>query len=777
MQALQEQKTSLWVRIVLTVWIACSIGWIGCASGTIGNGDENDTVTHALVTCTASRIRFPTESVEAFAHAYAGRTFYADGNHLGYDIALPEGSAVHPIACGTVRIYRAANGYGTLVAVIEHRLPSPTTVVNGRGERVSVTTFLSIYGHLRTTRDAAGGSSLAIHVGDTVGPDDVIGYVQNDALNGDGAEHLHLGVRLQTMDDAMRTDRSWFRGYDGTPSQRQWFADPSEFLRTLMAGARALVRWHPAGSVLTTPSRSGEYWMVNVDDTLLPMDNARLHDEHLASHVISVDPEEIGCYRIGATFSSALSTHHPFVVHFLGGVRDPAVYEIDTVARTYRAFISHETFLSWGWRDTDIVSDLRSVSEVARTAGLVMEGMRLLRDGALVKGRGQSEVDVVSNGRRLPILDWPTFLALGYQETDIVEIDPTTLDAVAGPRGATITTELVTICREPDPCFGGGCDAGTRGGGGKGDDDASVDEDVGSTAPVVVLDAGVDAETDTGFDAGVMSIAPVDASTSRHEQCNGVDDDDNGQTDEIFPCALGRRGPTCVTACGANGYRLCEAPRCDWSSFCTPYPESCDNTIDDDCDGRVDCADTDCASAPACRPIPPVLDAGTIPIATMDAGTLQATDAGADVAESPRADVTALDVGTDRALMRYEFRVNELAGWSATEPYRLHNLWWDFARCVNTGTTLMQPVGGGWYRCDTPLRLSPFVGSFFSPPHTDWGDHGNLGTVGNSPEPCTPTDGVEWRITDLVSGRNLFTGASSGLPCVNIGTQSRHVLP
>jgi hypothetical protein len=41
--------------------------------------------------------------------------------------------------------------------------------------------------------------------------------------------------------------------------------------------------------------------------------------------------------------------------------------------------------------------------------------------------------------------------------------------------------------------------------------------------------------------------------------------------------------------------------------FCTAYcgPEECTNTLDDDCDGLIDCQDPDCSIDPACQALPP----------------------------------------------------------------------------------------------------------------------------------------------------------------------------
>ena len=95
--------------------------------------------------------------------------------------------------------------------------------------------------------------------------------------------------------------------------------------------------------------------------------------------------------------------------------------------------------------------------------------------------------------------------------------------------------------------------------------------------------------------------------------------------------------------------------------------------------------------------------------------------------------------------------------------------------CVNTGSSTMQSVDG-WLRCDTS-RLEPFDASLFLPDHPDWGDRGQVGTVANVPERCTPQPGIDWRITDLANNRVLYQGDVAGLPCLSVGSQDRLMLP
>ena len=186
--------------------------------------------TVSYTSCEMTESQLPV-SASDFSKTYAGRSFYSDGNHLGYDILLAENTLIYPIGCGIIRVFRAATGYGRLAVVLEHTLPRVVYVTNGEGKAVGISKFLSIYGHLRNYWENYGESDvMQYEPGLYMGLNDALGAIDNGLTNGDGAEHLHLGIRLQSFQDAQAADKNWFRGYDGIPSQKKWYADPVTFL-------------------------------------------------------------------------------------------------------------------------------------------------------------------------------------------------------------------------------------------------------------------------------------------------------------------------------------------------------------------------------------------------------------------------------------------------------------------------------------------------------------------------------------------------------------------
>mgnify|MGYP001601863782 FL=1 len=460
MQALARAGSAFGFILTLIIFefFAFSLVFAGCAKGIEGEvllGNGGDTL-NGQSYCSLGSFASPTED-GSLLPLYNGRGFYVDGEHLGTDPLKPEGDKVRSIGCGVLRFYGPASGYGELVVVVEHRLDKPIDVVNGDGEVVSIDSFLVIFGHLRKSLKR-GGEELKYKVGDEIGAGDVIGYVNDDAHNGDGAEHVHIGVRLQSANQAKAVDSKWFRGYDGKPSQLKWFADPVTFFATLASSQTDTV-WHPAGTVLR--DSDGTHWMVEMESVRTKISAQTAQQEKLDKRAVKASDDEIDCLQYGGEFVSPRSGTH--LVKFNDA---STVYEYagNWPGKWRMAFISYEAFVSWGWDDAEI--DLRPASDKQQFFAQSKDnGMRLVRDGTLVKSYDASEVSAVSSGTRLPIFNWETFLQMGYSANNVVVLPKETIEQVAGPRGSVIKPNNLSVCG----AFGGG-GLGEGGSGGSGGD-------------------------------------------------------------------------------------------------------------------------------------------------------------------------------------------------------------------------------------------------------------------------------------------------------------------
>jgi hypothetical protein len=138
---------------------------------------------------------------------------------------------------------------------------------------------------------------------------------------------------------------------------------------------------------------------------------------------------------------------------------------------------------------------------------------------------------------------------------------------------------MCTTCMDTDDCTDDGCDDSgacaftTR--------DADGD---GHGDPVCAEAGGVPADDCDETDPAIYPMAD--------ERCNGIDDDCDGDIDEVTICAPGTM-QACVTTCGSAGMQSC-TDLCVWEP-CVPPAETC-NADDDDCDGDVD-EDFDCAAS------------------------------------------------------------------------------------------------------------------------------------------------------------------------------------
>jgi hypothetical protein len=142
----------------------------------------------------------------------------------------------------------------------------------------------------------------------------------------------------------------------------------------------------------------------------------------------------------------------------------------------------------------------------------------------------------------------------------------------------------------------------------------------GSMAPVAVVTrlntqeyctefGGLDVVKDGSDDKTFLhKNAPAPATCAPAEICdNAIDDDLDGFVDCNDPdCAA---DPLCAPAedCSnaidddLDGFTDCNDPDCAADPLCAPA-EDCSNAIDDDLDGFTDCNDPDCAADPFCVP-------------------------------------------------------------------------------------------------------------------------------------------------------------------------------
>ncbi len=94
------------------------------------------------------------------------------------------------------------------------------------------------------------------------------------------------------------------------------------------------------------------------------------------------------------------------------------------------------------------------------------------------------------------------------------------------------------------------------------------------------------------------------------EDCtNNVDDDGDGAIDCADSDCTGNAAcqtlpEQCANGADDDGDGLadCADPDCSADAACQPGVEQCGNGVDDDGDGAIDCADSDCTTNPACQP-------------------------------------------------------------------------------------------------------------------------------------------------------------------------------
>lgn len=455
---------------MLVLWCAVSVG---CGEipveQSVEFGETPTDITLAVESRDCGVAEAFTTPVAAALYApgsYRGRDFLEPASHLGTDIMLAEGTEIVSVASGRIAYYGSATGYGELLAVLEVDLGREMEFRTGSGETVRTRYILVIYGHLRPARYRAG-APLRFVPGDCVTAGQTIGFTNDDAHNGDGAEHLHFGVRLMSAAAARAVDgRYAFRGYDDAGRFRGDFTDPSEVVVAAALGEAPIdpldlgPRWHPNGTLVQTDG-GPDIFLITAGGVKQRIANEDVFyrerfwiggARNVWHRVIRVSRDEVACYREGPDVSDVeprwlvACPDGTFLAD--GGTEVRRRIEPAEGTREYDTLVR-----SWGFIPADRTDGGRSV---ACSYAVAIEPL-FLRDGTLVKEDRNPTVYVMTNrGEAREIENEGIMHEMGYEDADILAVPDGSLGRLVRTIGQIIALLEGSRCVVTD--CADGCD-------------------------------------------------------------------------------------------------------------------------------------------------------------------------------------------------------------------------------------------------------------------------------------------------------------------------------
>lgn len=242
--------------------------------------------------------------------------------------------------------------------------------------------------------------------------------------------------------------------------------------------------WHPDGSLIMTPYGADVYVLQEGKTRLVEDEIAFWSRGYDFGNVVYVSERELSCYDEGKSIAGeglVTAVQDGATTWLLSGDEK---FEVKSTAWS-------DVLASWGITAATM-SDLSSPSSIGVSLDDFADmGAAVFRDGTLLKESGKSDVYVVSDGVAQPIIDWDTYLALGFGKRAILEVDAGVITAVQSLVGSCATDVFCVSMDEVASC--GGSDA---------DYSAASHEDTGSadTGSIVIGDTGWAYEEGDGSD-------------------------------------------------------------------------------------------------------------------------------------------------------------------------------------------------------------------------------------------------------------------------------------
>lgn len=409
-----------WLAFII---FAAAVLLVGC--GPVGGG--RDAVTVDLPFAAPYRALCTQGPGGAYSHH-----FRSTKHDLDLDTPNDRDDPVYSPVHGVAYVHNdgATTGFGTHVNIDMH---------DG--------TFLLI-GHLK---------SASVTSGSEVAPGTLLGVEgSTGAASGD---HVHFG--RHAGDPTVSASRSeslpnlTIAARDVTAGTPPTALPPSAFLCGLQSGhvyesVLAMPLQHPDGSLVKTAAKSTVYLVDSGRLRLFVTESAFLTRRYSFADVIVITEAERACYQLGdpiAGDAQLLAAKDALGDAWL--VRNfpsEGVHDRLKLSRVgWQAVLK-----TWGIT-ASTYDDLPPWS-AADLGQYPMNGWATYRSGSVVSPVGKSDVFVMSGGFALPIIDWDTFLFLGFSDGRVIEVNDDEWRAVAPPVGdcalgiRCLTRDVVSTC-------------------------------------------------------------------------------------------------------------------------------------------------------------------------------------------------------------------------------------------------------------------------------------------------------------------------------------------
>lgn len=317
-------------------------------------------------------------------------------------------------------------------------------------------------------------SQVFVADGQEVAPGVMLGY---EGSTGDSSgDHVHVGRHQgSASQDAVYGESLEGLAFTALDANTGELADVStpDLICDLQGGHTYVSQlpvplWHPDGTLVKTPSASTVYLLE--DGLARPFTNETVFWDlrYDFADVVLVSDAELACFAFGQEIAGA---------HLIQGMYDePSVWLLEdhdgqetafeVLASDWQAVLK-----SWGIA-ASTYDDLLTPEELGSSVDAydVSRDSAKLRDGTLVRETGDSTVYAIAGGIAMPVIDWDTFLLLGFGPREVLWVDDGTVTAVQGAVG---DCGVNAFCLAPEDVVTCGGPSGEEG---AFDDDASQDD-------------------------------------------------------------------------------------------------------------------------------------------------------------------------------------------------------------------------------------------------------------------------------------------------------------